>query len=76
LAKIRIQKPSCLSGYKWIFKEDELVLSFENNKPIIYDYKDKYTIEWFDASSVVEKLENKIDTLQTELDTHNAITQI
>lgn len=57
-SKIRIQKPSCLSGYKWIFKEDELVLSFENNKPIIYDYKDKYTIEWFDASSVVEKLEN------------------
>lgn len=56
-SKIRITKPSCLAGYKWIFKENNLTLSFENNKPVIYDYKDRYEIEWFDASSVVEKLE-------------------
>lgn len=57
--KIRIQKPQCLSGYKWVFKENDLILSFENNKPVIYDYKDKYQIEWFDGSSIVEKLETQ-----------------
>ena len=56
-SKIRIQKPQCLSGYKWIFKENYLILSFENNKPVIYDYKERYEIEWFDASTIVEKLE-------------------
>jgi superfamily II DNA or RNA helicase len=56
-SKIRIQKPQCLSGYKWIFKENELILSFENNKPVIYDYKDRYQIDWFDGSQIVEKLE-------------------
>lgn len=59
-SKIRITKPHCLSGYRWIFKENNLILSFESNKPVIYDYKDRYQIEWFDASSVVEKLENPI----------------
>jgi hypothetical protein len=59
-SKIRINKPECLPGYKWVFKENEIILSVENNKPVIYDYKDKYIIEWFDASSVVEKTENLI----------------
>lgn len=57
-SRIRIPKPQCLSGYEWIFKENEIILSIENYKPVIYDYKDRYQIEWFDASDLVIKLEN------------------